>query len=61
MACLLGQMTHAPRRHGSGPCVNERQRAPESGKDTPTPWVRSDVLALIARRGLGVSPHEVEL
>jgi hypothetical protein len=32
----------------------------ESGHDTPTPWIHSDVLALIARRGLGVSPREVE-
>jgi hypothetical protein len=34
---------------------------PEGGKGTPTPWIHSDVLALIARRGLGVSPREVEL
>jgi hypothetical protein len=34
---------------------------PEAGKDRPTPWVHSDVLAVIARDGLGVSPHEVEL
>jgi hypothetical protein len=34
---------------------------PESGQDVPTPWIHSDVLALIARRGLGVSPREVEL
>jgi hypothetical protein len=34
---------------------------PEGGRDTPTPWIHSDVLALIARRGLGVSPLEVEL
>lgn len=34
---------------------------PEGGADTPTPWVSSDVLALIARQGLGVSPREVEL
>jgi hypothetical protein len=33
---------------------------PEGGKDTPTPWIHSDVLALIARRGLGISPREVE-
>ncbi len=35
--------------------------APEGGGSTPTPWVHSDVLGLIARRGLGVSPREVEL
>jgi hypothetical protein len=34
---------------------------PEGGKGRPTPWIHSDVLALIARRGLGVSPREVEL
>jgi hypothetical protein len=34
---------------------------PEGGQATPTPWVSSDVLALIARDGLGISPHEVEL
>jgi hypothetical protein len=33
----------------------------EGGQRTPTPWIHSDVLALIARRGLGVSPREVEL
>jgi hypothetical protein len=34
---------------------------PEAGQVTPTPWIHSDVLALICRRGLGVSPREVEL
>lgn len=34
---------------------------PEGGRHAPTPWVHSDVLALIARRGLGISPREVEL
>jgi len=34
---------------------------PESGSSRPTPWVHSDVLALIAREGLGISPREVEL
>jgi hypothetical protein len=34
---------------------------PEAGRDQPTPWVHSDVLALIARDGLGISPREVEL
>jgi hypothetical protein len=34
---------------------------PEAGRERPTPWVHSDVLALIAREGLGISPHEVEL
>jgi hypothetical protein len=34
---------------------------PNAGKLEPTPWVHSDVLALIARRGLSISPREVEL
>jgi hypothetical protein len=33
----------------------------EGGQSTPTPWIHSDVLALIARRGLGISPRDVEL
>jgi hypothetical protein len=33
---------------------------PEGGRDTPTRWIHTDVLALIARDGLGVSPREVE-
>jgi len=34
---------------------------PEGGLRAPTPWIHSDVLALIARSGLGVCPREVEL
>jgi hypothetical protein len=34
---------------------------PEAGRSAPTPWIHSDVLALIARHGLGIGPHEVEL
>jgi hypothetical protein len=34
---------------------------PEAGQSTPTPWIHSDVLALIAREGLGIGPREVEL
>jgi hypothetical protein len=33
----------------------------EGGQATPTPWIHSDVLGLIARSGLGISPREVEL
>ncbi len=32
---------------------------PEGGGNAPTPWIHSDVLALIARCGLGVAPREV--
>ncbi len=34
---------------------------PEGGATEITPWVHSDVLAMIARVGLGISPREVEL
>lgn len=34
---------------------------PEGGKQRPTPWIHSDVLGLIVREGIGVSPREVEL
>ena len=34
---------------------------PEAGKQQPTPWIRADVLALIARQGLGIAPRDVEL
>lgn len=33
---------------------------PEGGRARPTPWIHTEVLALIARRGLGISPREVE-
>jgi hypothetical protein len=33
---------------------------PEGGEQKPCPWIRIDVLALIARDGLGTSPLEVE-
>ena len=36
-------------------------QTPEAGQSEPTPWVSSEVLGLIAREGLGVSPQEVEL
>jgi hypothetical protein len=34
---------------------------PEGGEKTTTPWIHTDVLATIARKGLGISPREVEL
>lgn len=35
--------------------------APLGGASAPTPWIHSEVLALIARRGLDLGPREVEL
>jgi hypothetical protein len=34
---------------------------PEGGESEPTPWVHTDVLARIARDGLGITPREAEL
>jgi hypothetical protein len=34
---------------------------PDGGRGKPTPWIHSDVLGLIARQGLGLSPREVEI
>jgi hypothetical protein len=34
---------------------------PEGGHSTPTPWIHSDTLALIARQGLRIAPRDVEL
>jgi len=34
---------------------------PEGGHEQPTRWVHTEVLALIARDGLGIAPREVEL
>jgi hypothetical protein len=56
------------RRYRSGEVKGETSwlarrigQAPESGEEDPSPWVQSDVLALIAREGLRVCPCEVEL
>jgi AraC-like DNA-binding protein len=49
---VSGETTWLSRRIG---LVRER------GAAAPTPWVHSDVLGLIARRGLGIAPREVEL
>jgi hypothetical protein len=49
---LSGETTWLARRLGI---------VPSAGEDAPTPWIHTDVLALIARDGLRVSPREVEL
>jgi hypothetical protein len=50
--CASGETSWLTRRVGL---------RPQGGEGEPTPWVHSDVLALIARRGLGLCPREVEL
>ena len=64
IAIRCGRCKHDRRGNVSGETSWLARRiglAPEAGRDRPTPWVHTDVLALIARDGLGLSPREVEL
>lgn len=64
IAIRCGRFKRDPRGNVSGETSWLARRIgtlPEHGKKAPTPWVSSDVLALIAREGLGVCPLEVEL
>lgn len=64
IAVRCGRVKHDSRGKESGETSWLARRlgiAPEGGESAPTPWIHSDVLALIARCGLGISPREVEL
>jgi hypothetical protein len=64
IALRCGRVKYDARGNASGETSWLARRvglAPEGGEHEPTPWVHSDVLALIARAGLGISPREVEL
>jgi hypothetical protein len=64
IALRCGRIKYDARGNASGETSWLARRvgiSPEGGEREPTPWVHSDVLALIARAGLGVSPREVEL
>ncbi|HEX2015336.1 MAG TPA: hypothetical protein VGN69_01485 [Solirubrobacteraceae bacterium] len=64
IAMRCGRVKHDRRGNVSGETSWLGRRLgliPEGGCRRPTPWVHSDVLALVARRGLGISPREVEL
>jgi hypothetical protein len=64
IAIRCGRMKRDRRGSSSGETSWLARRigqTPEAGQDQPTPWVHSDVLALIARDGLAMSPNEVEL
>ncbi len=64
IAVRCGRVKHDSKGKESGETSWLARRlgiAPEGGESTPTPWIHSDVLALIARCGLGISPREVEL
>ncbi len=64
IAMRCGRLKHDPRGRTTGETSWLARRVgllPEGGQRAPTRWVHSDVLALIARQGLGVAPREVEL
>jgi hypothetical protein len=64
IALRCGRVKYDSRGNASGETSWLARRvgiAPEGGEQEPTPWVHSEVLALIARAGLGISPREVEL
>ncbi len=63
IAIRCGRVKRGPRGSVSGETSWLARRIgqlPDAGHSEPTPWVHTDVLALIAR-ALGVSPREVEL
>jgi hypothetical protein len=64
IALRCGRVKHDSRGNPSGETTWLARRvgiSPEGGGSAPTPWIHSEVLALIARTGLGISPREVEL
>jgi hypothetical protein len=63
IAARCGRTKRDPRGNASGETSWLARRIgvmAEAGEATPTPWVHSDVLALIARDGLGIAPNEAE-
>jgi len=63
IALRCGRIKRDPRGNVSGETSWLARRIgqlPEGGEQKPCPWIRIDVLALIARDGLGTSPLEVE-
>jgi hypothetical protein len=64
IACRCGRIKRDDHGKESGETSWLARRVgmlPEGGHETPTPWISSEVLALIAREGLGVAPRDVEL
>jgi hypothetical protein len=64
IALRCGRVKHDARGRESGETSWLARRlglAPEGSGSTPSPWIHTDVLALIARHGLGISPREAEL
>ena len=64
IALRCGRIKHDKRGNQSGETSWLARRIgqlAEGGQDGPTPWIHTDVLALIVRNGLNASPREVEL
>ncbi len=64
IALRCGRVKHDKHGNQSGETSWLRRRLgqqAESGEDGPTPWIHTEVLALIARKGLGIAPREIEL
>jgi hypothetical protein len=64
IAMRCGRLKRDPKGNATGETSWLARRVgllPEGGHAQPTRWVHSDVLALIARQGLGIAPREVEL
>jgi hypothetical protein len=62
LACGRAKLDRRGRHSGETSWLARRVGlAPDDAERRPNPWVHSDVLALIARNGLGLAPHEVEL
>ncbi len=64
IAIRCGRLKHDARGNTTGETSWLARRVgllPEGGHEEPTRWVHSEVLALIARDGLGIAPREVEL
>jgi hypothetical protein len=64
IAMRCGRFKHDKRGNQSGETSWLARRIGqhrESGQTGPTPWVHTDILALIVRDGLGATPREIEL
>jgi hypothetical protein len=64
IAMRCGRVQRDQRGNGSGETSWLSRRIGltcATGASEPSPWIHSDVLALIARDGIDVAPHEVEL
>jgi hypothetical protein len=61
MRCGMVKRDRHGRRSGETSWLARRVGLMPDGGRPPARWIHSDVLALIAREGLGVSPREVEV